>query len=147
MKAKPSIPDIAAAWEVSGDRARESFWLYRQQLRAYTAATETPAQNKARTATHRKKHLPPKTCPKSGNEWSGANEIVVNRAALVYYDGDGKFIQPAYMFEATIVEGETKYQYLGAIAALKQSPERIGPGELPPAARSMLKEPKPPESE
>lgn len=76
-------------------------------------------------------------------EWNEANEIAVRRGALVYYDGDGKFIQPAYMFEATVVEGENKYPYITALPALKQPPEDIGPGKMPPEARSMLKEPKP----
>jgi hypothetical protein len=76
-------------------------------------------------------------------EWSEAREIVVRQGALVYYDGDGKFIQPAYMFETTVVEGENKYPYITALAALKQPPESIGPAKMPPEARSLLKEPKP----
>jgi hypothetical protein len=75
-------------------------------------------------------------------EWSEAKEILVRRGALVYYDGDGKFIQPAYMFEATVVEGENKYAYITALPALKQPPEGIGPAKMPPEARSLLKEPK-----
>jgi hypothetical protein len=76
-------------------------------------------------------------------EWSEAREIVVRQGALVYYDGDGKFIQPAYMFETTVVEGENKYPYITALPALKQPPESIGPAKMPPEARSLLKEPKP----
>jgi hypothetical protein len=75
-------------------------------------------------------------------QWNEAREIGVRRVALVYYDGDGKFIQPAWMFEATILEGDTKLEYIGAIPALKKPPENIGPASLPPEAKSLLKGPK-----
>jgi hypothetical protein len=71
-------------------------------------------------------------------------EISISKVELLYYDGgDGKFIQPAYMYEAIISGGGNRYQYFGAISALKQPPEQIGPGQIPPEAQSLIKMMKP----
>lgn len=75
-------------------------------------------------------------------EWNEAKEIAVSRVEALYYDRDGRYIQPAYVFEATITEGDSRYQYLGAIPALKRAPERIGPAAIPPEARQLLLRPK-----
>lgn len=76
---------------------------------------------------------------KLSSEWNQASSIQISKIALVYYDGGSKYIQPAYMFEANIMEGEDKYSYMGAIAALKQPPEGITLEKLPPEAYRQLK--------
>jgi hypothetical protein len=63
MKRKSSIPGAPAPWEVSGDRALELFWLYRQQLRAHSDVTGTTPQKKARSATPAGKALAAEDLP------------------------------------------------------------------------------------
>ena len=53
---------------------------------------------------------------------------------IFYHDGDGQYIQPAYYFKVTIPSVDGLVSYLSAVPAMKQPPERVGPGQIPSGA-------------
>lgn len=60
-------------------------------------------------------------------EWRNAERRAVNSVTLAYYDNDAGYIQPAWVFEATLQEGQEATQYMSAVPAMLAPPEALGP--------------------
>ena len=77
-------------------------------------------------------------------EQFGANaEFKVNKMHKMYYDGDGKYLQPVMAYETTVMvtlsEGKiNEIPYLSIVAALKSPPEAIELTKVDPEANRML---------
>lgn len=72
--------------------------------------------------------------------WSGATAAQVGSLEIVYYDGDGRFIQPAVAYTATIRHGLKSAEYLGLVPLMRRAPERVGLAPISAEALSRISE-------
>jgi hypothetical protein len=72
-------------------------------------------------------------------EFTESSNVELTRLALAYYEDGGEFIQPAWQFAANLSEKEFRLQYFGAVPALSDPPEKIGPGATDPMALKRIK--------
>ena len=72
-------------------------------------------------------------------EFTESSKVELTKLTLAYYEDGGEFIQPAWQFAANVSEKEFRLQYFGAVPALSNPPEKIGPAQLDPMALKTIK--------
>ena len=73
-------------------------------------------------------------------EFGKEAKVTIKNQRMVYYDGGGNYLQPAFAFESEISMESLKntIPYLGIIQALKESPERITLLDVPNEAMKLI---------
>lgn len=121
-----------------GDKGEVSGLIYK--WREITESKKEPVKSEEMISQEEAKAIFNETI---ATEFGKGASATINKIDLIYYDGDGNYIQPAYGIESTVMielskDNVIKLPYLSIVTALKDPPEVINLREVSKDAIRLL---------